>query len=262
MVACFSAGRVAKREAAVDFATKRENAMNRKSPTVAGLSSLIRIYKREQQFNREQEEREDRGRRRREIATLVFVILTTIGIFIQAIILHLSDDTFRETLTNQKETTERQLRAYVFLGPPRKSPDFVGTPQVSGMLTIKNSGLTPAYNLTHWQRVEFLDFPNTPESDFLRKNARPAAPTVVNPGVDIGAPFIGPVLSDDQRQMVRAGSKALYIFGEIRYVDAFKKPHISKFRYVINENALLLGGSMVYAEHGNCADEFCPTDAP
>jgi hypothetical protein len=61
------------------------------------VTALRDAYRNEQQVNREQHDREDRRRKFLEIATLVFVVLTTIGVFIQAYILNRSDHAFQET---------------------------------------------------------------------------------------------------------------------------------------------------------------------
>jgi hypothetical protein len=60
------------------------NRSRNKMTTVSGLSAFINAYRSEQKVNRAQEGREDRGKKWREIWTLVFVILTTGGIFYQA----------------------------------------------------------------------------------------------------------------------------------------------------------------------------------
>lgn len=52
--------------------------------TISGFSAFINAYRQEQKANRTQERTEDRGKKWREIWTLVFVILTTCGIFYQA----------------------------------------------------------------------------------------------------------------------------------------------------------------------------------
>jgi hypothetical protein len=57
-----------------------------KKATISGLAAFINAYRNEQKTNRAQEKREDRGKKWREIWTLIFVILTTGGIFYQAII--------------------------------------------------------------------------------------------------------------------------------------------------------------------------------
>lgn len=60
------------------------NRHKNKKSTISGLSAFINAYRNEQKANRAQEGREDRGKKWREIWTLIFVILTTGGIFYQA----------------------------------------------------------------------------------------------------------------------------------------------------------------------------------
>jgi hypothetical protein len=76
------------------------------NPAVSGVAAFIHAYHNEQEANRQQEGREDRGKRRRDIATLVFVILTTIGIFGQAWILHNSDDAIQKSATAAKDSAD------------------------------------------------------------------------------------------------------------------------------------------------------------
>ena len=71
-----------------------------------GLSTFIHTYRREQQANRAQEEGEDRSRKRREIATLVFIILTTAGIFYQARILNRSDEAIQKSANAAKDAAD------------------------------------------------------------------------------------------------------------------------------------------------------------
>jgi hypothetical protein len=67
-----------------------------------GLAPLINAYKYEQRTNRDQEESEENSKKWREIWTLIFIIFTTIGVFIQAAILNSTD-----------RTMERQIRISV-----------------------------------------------------------------------------------------------------------------------------------------------------
>jgi hypothetical protein len=60
------------------------NRSKNKKAAISGLSAFLNTYRKEQKANRAQEGREDRGKKWREIWTLVFVILTTGGIFYQA----------------------------------------------------------------------------------------------------------------------------------------------------------------------------------
>jgi hypothetical protein len=71
-----------------------------KKTTISGLSAFINTYRNEQKANRAQEDTEDRGKKWREIWTLVFVILTTAGIFYQAYL-------FRGQLAEMKSSGEQ-----------------------------------------------------------------------------------------------------------------------------------------------------------
>jgi hypothetical protein len=122
----------------------------KKNKIVAELTGLIRAYRQEQKANRDASNREDRAEKNIQRWTLGFVILTTVGIFVQAAILGHSDQTFEQTLIAQKDSSERQLRAY--LGP--LVPDNVAdndlippnTPSLH--FKVRNYRLTPAYHVT------------------------------------------------------------------------------------------------------------------
>ena len=68
--------------------------------TVSGLSAFIRAYRREEKANRLQESNENRSETRLEVWTLLFVILTTAGIFYQAYL-------FRGQLSEMKSSGEQ-----------------------------------------------------------------------------------------------------------------------------------------------------------
>ena len=95
---------------------------------------------------REQEPRDDNTPTWIDYVTLLFVILTTVGIGIQDLILRSSDETFKETLKAQKKSSEQQLRAYVGM-TPGDIEDF-GVPGKQRIRFVrKNFGTTPAYDV-------------------------------------------------------------------------------------------------------------------
>lgn len=117
------------------------------------VSAFIGAYREEQETNRKQEGNEDRSRRWREWATLLFVILTTGGIFYQDFVLTKSDDAIHtsaaaaKTAANAaKRAVEANIsseRARLFLlpsfsrsGPPDPNPKIV--------FQITNMGRTAA----------------------------------------------------------------------------------------------------------------------
>lgn len=70
------------------------------------VSAFIGAYKNEQETNRRQEGNEDRSRRWREWATLLFVILTTGGIFYQDFVLTKSDDAIHTSAAAAKTAAD------------------------------------------------------------------------------------------------------------------------------------------------------------
>src|SRR5260221_5489619 len=84
--------------------TPKWNRSKSKKPIVSGLSAFINAYRNEQKANRAQENSEDRGKKWREILTLIFVILTTGGIFYQAyLIKRTARRHVKQTLTNSAD---------------------------------------------------------------------------------------------------------------------------------------------------------------
>lgn len=158
-----------------------------------------------------------------------------------------------------RDAEQRQLRAYVFIGPPRQAPEFGdGTIPIRGLLSLKNGGQTPAYNLTDWSVVVVSGYPRPSASDFTFVDDRLLSPRVLNPQTDMGLVFHQTTpLTTNELTEFKAGSKAIYVYGEIKYMDAFKVPHISRYRLVISKDTIAAGIPWSYATGGNCADEYC-----
>jgi hypothetical protein len=120
-----------------------------------------------------------------------------------------------------EQTAERQLRAYVMIDNAQIEGVRVGDIP-SAKLIIKNSGQTPAYNVTHWCSVGYGAYPFTGivpggEDEDVALPPRPLAP--------------GGLIStwaDETRRLDAATmnallykSHAVYVVGQIRYEDAF-----------------------------------------
>lgn len=122
-----------------------------------------------------------------------------------------------------ERAAERQLRAYVMVESANIKKLKIGEiPEVS--VTIKNFGQTPAYNVKVWGLPGFQDFPlkgNLPterpdETDNFV--AAPLAPTV---------PHTIPLIfkrrmNEETIHALKAGSHAIFVVGQVRYIDAFK----------------------------------------
>jgi hypothetical protein len=183
----------------------------------------------EAKANREQENRPDAAHKRIEIATLVFVILTTIGVFIQALVLHSSDVTFKNTLDLQRVSSERQLRAYVGVLPGELQNLGDRTKQ-QFTLVRKNYGLTPAYDLfvvSFGQAVIRIGEP-IPSGGPAPADIR--GTITLFPSAELAFNHRGIMVAEDQIARVMQGDDIQMVyFGTVQYRDAFERRHFTHF---------------------------------
>jgi hypothetical protein len=152
------------------------------------------------------------------------------------------------TIIVMRQTAQRQLRAYLHV----TAPDLLVTQNndcIQITLSVKNTGATPAFGLTHWLNVEC-------NTDKLRTSFPPrpfdTTPLYLPPSVDIH-------LATNWHTMWRTDllfnrgddiHEYVYVWGEIRYTDAFYIGRYVKFRIIINSE----GNSLEYCQEGNEAN--------
>jgi hypothetical protein len=141
------------------------------------------------------------------------------------------------TLKHMRESSERQLQAYVL---PENASMIDGTmcvpPQPAranvpfvGML-IKNCGQTPAYKVISWADIAViavtdentkLGIPPIPE-----KFSNTLGPgSIFNKTLWFDRPLAANEIAD-----IAAGTRAIYLHGKIEYQDAFGKSRFTNFR--------------------------------
>lgn len=164
------------------------------------------------------------------------------------------------TLVETWRTNRRELRAYVMVESvgisPRKGKQFPA--EVRGipacMITIKNSGQTPAYNLIHWG--EMAVFPMTDErelsapEDMMRVHALALGPGSISTKIREFARNLTPA----EGKAVANGETGFFVWGRIEYEDTFGKRHFTTYRLVANRWPLPPECNPRYCEEGNDAD--------
>ena len=132
----------------------------------------------------------------------------------------------------------RQLRAYVqpenvglsegsILTPPQ--PARFNVPGI-GMM-VKNTGQTPAYDVVSWGQIAIIQI--TQEDIALRvpSTIEQRFPHTLGSGCTFTkALWHDRALTPPEIADILAGTRAIYYFGRIEYLDAFKKPHHTNFR--------------------------------
>ncbi|MGA7807080.1 hypothetical protein, partial [Bradyrhizobium sp.] len=122
-----------------------------------------------------------------------------------------------------------------------------GSPRA--IITIKNSGVTPARNVTHRAKMGFSTFPKmTPMPE---RGQVPSPPGAIAPGGEINmSTGIDKPLNDATLIALLTGTHAIYVVGEIRYDDAFGKMRETDF-HLFCTRELVNEGTMASFDIGN-----------
>jgi hypothetical protein len=184
--------------------------------------------------------------------------LATIGLFIYTA--RLWGATSR-LVKDAKDTAKRQLRAYLWRNADvdRMTAQIVGfAPEYAIDDQIFNSGQTPAYGVHCWARMAPFDSDLPEGFEFEKAPRQIEGPRfVINPGSTHTHHVVTEQITTDDVDDVRQGAKRLYLWGEIRYEDAFQCPHNVWFRlfFRVYDNADgQTMGIWTYCDEGNDAN--------
>jgi len=129
-------------------------------------------------------------------------------------------------------TARRQLRAYVFVAEVKiEAPDG---PEPRADITIRNTGGTPAYKVTVSAAASAANFPPG-KTIFEETPTGPESSRFVFGPDGMGRRSIPlkTLLGPGAMASLRGETGALYVYGQIRYVDAFDEPQTTDFRFMI-----------------------------
>jgi hypothetical protein len=146
----------------------------------------------------------------------------------------------------------QQLRAYVFVRSPSITNLTTGNVDVDITIPIKNSGQTPAYDLSIRAEIETKDFPS-PVSAFTLPTEGIDNLTL-GPGSKYFYEFSIDALTPAELAALQNKTKAVFIRGEIKYRDAFGEPHFSNFFLIKGGPYTLVGDSLFVLNEGNSSD--------
>jgi hypothetical protein len=159
----------------------------------------------------------------------------------------------RDTLQTMQDTAERQLRAYVGVSGASISKVETGAPEA--IVTFKNFGQTPAYDVRSWIHMWIAEnpltvtvLPNAP-ADFQKSSG------VVYPG----SHFIHvmpkePPVPQASIHLLGTPAGTIYVYGCINYRDAFKQDRTTKFRLMYGGTEPVRGNLLKHDREGNEAD--------
>jgi len=210
-------------------------------------TTAINAFVNEYRTDRKERESQNNKRRFREWLTIIGLFLAAGAAIVQANIFSRQLEEMKTTSEQTVETlkafkriadateitgdaAERQLRAYVYVKMGNVL-DYGAGKQVRVLLGIENAGKTPAYEVQQFITIGVHEWPSgegivineIPPENTLRAVILPGEGMVVGTASDFP-------LNRDQIAKINSGEKFnLYVCGIVRYVDVFKKPHLTKF---------------------------------
>ena len=162
----------------------------------------------------------------------------------------LSDNVDSANSGPDKSTVIAQ-RAYVAVSDADISDLSVETsPTVS--VVIKNTGATPAYDLSWRATFAAREFPTTDE--ILLDRAKEAPTIILPPSGVLSYKWTFDQWGKDWNKKISKGTAAIFAIGEISYKDAFGNPHFTKYRLIHGGDTLVSPGKFGPDKYGNEAD--------
>jgi len=171
-------------------------------------------------------------------------------------------DASDQQLRLSETTAERQLRAYVFVSSAKVTyvtDDGGGIPEAH--VFIKNSGQTPAYKVQNVSGFAFDKWPVPANLNLIVTDQEfsAAAKTMTNLAsgsceTSIISSKLDKPLPGEDRAALSRGEIVIFVYGEIRYIDAFGKKRWTKYRLMMGGPAGARGGQLVGCEEGNDAN--------
>jgi hypothetical protein len=158
-----------------------------------------------------------------------------------------------KTLRHSEQTAERQLRAYISVVKARFSDVEIGK-RPKAKVTIRNSGQTPAFDLT--ANMLFANGPrDAPESQFsvIHAKIKEQSRMSIGPNQKFKLNLTkDDAISPDEMAAINTGLSAIYVIGNINYIDAFKNPRPATFRLMCTRDSIARGdGLLDVCENGN-----------
>lgn len=138
----------------------------------------------------------------------------------------------RNTVDQMRVSEQRELRAYVLLDSVAPLADTPLPQIVPYRITVKNSGQTPAYDVQFQAMSGIGPVKLTGAPPIAEFEAGKGSKTTMGPGGFSYKEFNPTILTPEQLAAVEAGTHQFYIYGTIRYRDAFWKQRYSNFRLV------------------------------
>lgn len=161
------------------------------------------------------------------IPTDGWLVIFTCGLFVATLLLWLAT---RKLVKGAQDTAERQLRAYLLpiFGNVR---DFGSHVTTKTQVILQNTGQTPAYDVRTRFWISAEGFPLRGDLPRPHLGDTPSRGLVGREGkMNLDTETSRPLTVEEVTE-IRRGAQAVFIYGDIDYLDAFGKPRYTRFIY-------------------------------
>ena len=254
-------------------------------PVSRDFAAIIDAIGAEGKANRNEERREDRDKRSREIVTIGIVAITGAAVIAQVIEMRRVYDPINEQARAARESLIVIQRPYISVDEPTITPTYdPSTKRVMAWqikTVARNKGQTPADAVIHTFTGSIIkdycpplyNVSASPDPDsfndndeYFRISRDGTAPVGV--GGKFNSDGAGLPIVNGSVDWNRQGYEKDYFFGSIHYRDMFTgtPEHITKFCFVLrgkknDEGTDLDLYNAGYCPYWNCSDEECKADA-
>jgi len=184
------------------------------------------------------------------------LLLTMLGVFLVWRTLKASwaaANAAENTLNAMKDTAARELRAYVGVTVERQSFPEYGQP-MHFKISVKNHGQTPAYNVFQSANAKIFRRP-TDISEIYAEWPCATKGAILNPDQKNEViPAIEGGWNDDIAMKIKEEKAAIFLWGEVRYLDIFDVWHVTRFMRLCYGTKLFSDGTFAYALNEGCND--------
>jgi hypothetical protein len=161
------------------------------------------------------------------------------------------------------DTEQRQLRAYVS-AKIEQYPD-INSASIDFSVVYKNNGQTPAFKMRAWVYMLVNDYPlpkSVVEQIKIHQEKVTGDVSTLFPGEERHAVTIKgisqngqtAILTEAERDAVKAGWKTLWVVGQILYKDAFGSDRFTNYRLFESGPYMTTVNKLFWAEEGNDAN--------
>lgn len=108
------------------------------------------------------------------------------------------------------------------------------------LIDVKNRGQTPASELLQWARIEIREFPLADRLP-IHCLENPTRGILPPESKSLAFPTFTRAPTTIEENAVRSNDTAVYVYGEVEYIDVFGDRHLTQFRFRCNGQGCPLG---------------------